>query len=112
MKTILRSGLIAALSCLAGTARAADAAALWDKHCASCHAKDGGGNTRMGKKVGVKDYRDPKVQEGLKDDKAFKAIKEGLTEKGEEKMKSLGDKLMDEEIKELIKFLRSLRKAP
>jgi len=112
MKMILKASLVAALCCLAGTALAADSAALWDKHCASCHAKDGSGNTRMGKKVGVKDYRDAKVQEALKDDKAFKAIKEGLTEKGEEKMKPLGDKLTDAEIMELIKFLRSLKKAP
>ncbi|MEY2529387.1 MAG: hypothetical protein QOJ05_1477, partial [Verrucomicrobiota bacterium] len=35
--------------------RAADAAANWNQHCASCHGKDGSGSTAMGKKLGVKD---------------------------------------------------------
>ena len=35
---------------------AADAAAIWAQNCASCHGKDGSGNTMMGKKLGVKDY--------------------------------------------------------
>ena len=91
--------------------QAADAGALWDKHCASCHAKDGSGDTRMGKRVEAKDYRDPKVQEQVKDDNAFKAIKEGLTTNGKERMKPFADKLSDSEIKELIKHLRSLKKA-
>lgn len=111
MKTILKSLSVVSLSWIAVTASAADVAALWDKHCASCHAKDGSGDTRMGKKAGVKDYRDPKVQEGLKDDKAFNAIKDGLVEKGQEKMKPNADKLTDAEIKDLIKHLRSLKKT-
>ena len=32
----------------------------------------------MGKKHGAKDYTDAKVQDELKDEAAFKAIKEGL----------------------------------
>ena len=35
----------------------------------------------MGKKLGAKDYTDPKVQEALKDDAAFKATKDGLKDK-------------------------------
>lgn len=40
----------------AGIAAAADASATWAANCASCHGKDGSGNTMMGKKLGVKDY--------------------------------------------------------
>ena len=36
----------------AGVSVAADAAAMWTQHCASCHGKDGSGNTMMGKKLG------------------------------------------------------------
>jgi len=46
-----------------------------------CHGSDGKGETKMGKKYGAKDYTDPKVQEALKDDAAFKATKEGLKDK-------------------------------
>ncbi len=41
--------------------RAADAKENWEKNCAKCHGADGKGDTKMGKKVGVKDYTDPKV---------------------------------------------------
>ena len=58
--------------------RAADAKENWTKNCAKCHGEDGKGQTRMGKQAGAKDYTDAKVQEGLKEDAAFKVIKEGL----------------------------------
>ncbi len=102
--------LITALSLIAASAVAVDAPALWDKHCASCHAKDGSGNTRMGKKTGARDYRDAKVQESIKDDAAFKAVKDGLKENGTERMKPYSDKLNDEEIKALIAHMRSFKK--
>src|SRR6185295_4853622 len=75
------------LPLLAGAASGADVAENWSKHCVSCHAKDGSGNTRMGKQSGVKDYRDAKVQAELKDENGLKAIKEGITVKGKEAMK-------------------------
>ena len=112
MKTITKP-LRVIIACLAAwSVHAADAVALWDKHCTSCHAKDGSGDTRMGKKVNVKDYRDPKVQEGLNDDQGIKALKEGLTEKGQQRMKPFADKITDEEIRELIKHLRGFKKTP
>ena len=78
---------------------AADVNAVYDKHCASCHGKDGTGKTKMGQKSGVKDYTDPKVQAELKEDVALKHIKEGMSENGKEKMKPFKDKLSDDEIK-------------
>jgi len=33
----------------AGVGVAADASATWAQNCASCHGKDGSGNTMMGK---------------------------------------------------------------
>jgi cytochrome c553 len=89
---------------------AAEPNALWDKHCASCHGKDGSGKTKMGQKAGAKDYRDPKVQAELQDDKALKAVKEGLSEGGKEKMKPFKDKLSDDEIKALIGKLKAFGK--
>jgi len=89
---------------------AADVNALWDQHCASCHGKDGGGKTKMGQKVGTKDYRDPKVRAELQEEKSFKAVKDGVTESGKEKMKPFKDKLSDDEIKALIGKMKEFGK--
>jgi len=52
--------------------RAADAKENWEKNCLKCHGADGKGDTKLGKKAGVKDLTDPKVQAGFTDEKAFK----------------------------------------
>jgi cytochrome c553 len=113
MKTTMKLYVMAAALCVGvGLAQAGDVKELWDKNCASCHAKDGSGDTKMGKKVEVKDYRDPKVQAAMKDDKAAKIIKEGINEKGKERMKPYADKFTDEDIKALIAHMRTFKKAP
>jgi cytochrome c553 len=94
----------------AGPSMAADAQANWTKHCVKCHSKDGKGNTKMGRQAGVKDYTDPKVQAEMKDDKALKTIKEGITENGKEKMKAYAGDLTDDEIKALIAYMRTFKK--
>ena len=89
---------------------AADVGENWNKHCASCHGKDGKGQTKAGRMAGVKDQTDAQYQAGLKDDKMFTAIKEGMKEGAKEKMKPFKDKLNDDEIKALIAHVRSLKK--
>ena len=95
---------------LAGSASGAEVKALYDKHCAKCHGMDGKGKTKMGKQSGVKDYTDPKVQEEMKDDVALKTIKEGITEKGKERMKPYANELSDADIKALIAYMRAFKK--
>jgi mono/diheme cytochrome c family protein len=90
--------------------RAADAKENWEKNCAKCHGPDGKGKTKMGEKMGVKDYTDAKVQEGMKDEAMTKAIKEGVKDGETVKMKAFGDVLSDDEIKALIKYIRELKK--
>ena len=85
----------------AGVGFGADAAALWNQHCASCHGKDGSGSTMMGKKLSVKDYRDAKVQSAFTDGEAERAIKEGVKTNGKQTMKPFGEKLSDADIKAL-----------
>jgi mono/diheme cytochrome c family protein len=94
----------------AGLSFAADAAATWNQQCASCHGKDGSGSTMMGKKLGVKDYRDAKVQSSFSDAEMTSAIKEGVKEGGKEKMKAFGGKLSDADVKALVAYVRSLKK--
>ena len=92
------------------SSRAADVPANWAKHCASCHGKDGKGQTKAGRMAGVKDQTDAQYQAGLADDKMFAAIKGGLTTDGKEKMKPFKDKLSDDEIKALVAHVRTLKK--
>jgi cytochrome c553 len=89
---------------------AADPAANWAQHCASCHGKDGSGNTMMGKKLGVKDYRDAKVQAAFSDAEMEKAIKEGVKTSGKETMKPFGSKLSEADIKALVAYIRSFKR--
>jgi cytochrome c553 len=90
---------------------AADAKANWTRHCAKCHGEDGKGQNVMGKKLGVKDFTDAKVQEAIKDDAMLKAVKEGMKDKnGKVVMKGFADALSEDEIKEMAKHIRGFRK--
>lgn len=83
----------------------------FEKHCISCHGRDGKSQTRLGRKSGAKDLTDKKNQEKLTDEDAFNGIKFGRkNSKGEEKMDSFGDVLSDPEITELVAFVRTFAK--
>jgi cytochrome c553 len=98
------------LTVLASSAKAADVAENWGKHCASCHGKDGKGQTKAGKMAGAKDMTDAAYQAELKDDKALKSVKEGIKDKGKDLMKPFAEKLSDDEIKALIAHVRTYKK--
>src|ERR1044071_6854733 len=101
MKKMFALGL-AVLIVPALAARAAGAKETYEKDCAKCHGADGKGQTKMGQKLGAKDYTDAKVQAELKDDAAAKAIKEGLKDKeGKTLMKPL-EGATDDDVKALI----------
>jgi cytochrome c553 len=91
-------------------ASAADAKENWKKMCAKCHGEDAKGQTMMGRKLGIKDYTDAKVQEALKDDAAFKAIKEGFKDKDGKMVMKPAEGLSDAEIKALVEHIRSFKK--
>src|ERR1700690_4479921 len=108
-KTVILAAIIgvtATLSTMAG-----DAQENWGKMCAKCHGADGKGQTKMGTKLGIRDYTDAKVQADLKDDEAFKALKEGLKDKdGKTQMKPV-EGLSDDEIKALVQHVRGFKKV-
>jgi len=98
-------GLAAALS-----AKAADAKENWDNLCKKCHGDEGKGDTKMGQKLGCKDFTDAAVQDKMKDDAAFKAIKEGLKSPEDKTLMKPFDTLSDDEITALVKYIRGLKK--
>jgi cytochrome c553 len=100
---------IAACAALAVTASAADVKENWEKSCAKCHGADGKGDTKMGKKLEVKDFTDAKVQADMKDDAMLKAIKEGVKDGEKVRMKPV-EGMTDDEMKALVKFVREFKK--
>ena len=89
---------------------AADAKANWDSLCAKCHGADGKGDTKIGQKLGVKDLTDAKVQAGLTDDAASKAMKEGVKDADGKTLMKPFDTLSDDEVKALVQYVRTLKK--
>lgn len=84
-------------------AAADDAAALYKSKCQVCHGADGKGDTPAGKKLGAKDFHSPDVAK-MSDAELF-----DVTKKGKDKMPSYDKKLTDDQIKLLVKFIRSLK---
>src|SRR5262244_2467240 len=95
------SVILAMMLASSGAAFGAGASALWGQHCASCHGKDGSGNTAMGKKLGVKDYT---KNQSFSDAEAMNAINNG-----QGKMKAF-KQLSDADVKALVAYVRSLKR--
>lgn len=98
-------GLAAAVS-----AKAAEAKDNWESLCQKCHGAEGKGDTKMGQKLGAKDFTDATVQANMKDDAAFKAIKEGLKSPDDKTLMKPFDTLSDDEVKALVAYIRGLKK--
>ena len=88
---------------------AAPVAENWENLCTKCHGADGKGQTKAGKKLKVKDYTDAAVQAKLKDDEMAKAIADGITADGKEKMKAFKDEVSAPEITELVAYIRKFK---
>jgi len=88
---------------------AAPASENWENLCTKCHGADGKGQTKVGKKLSLKDYTDAKVQADLKDEDLVKSITGGIKDKaGKEKMKAYSD-LTPDEVKDLVAHIRKFK---
>jgi mono/diheme cytochrome c family protein len=105
MKSLLMRTVVVAATFTLGVAgaRAEDVAALYKSKCAACHGAGGKGDTPAGKKLGAMDLHSPEVAK-MSDTELF-----DITKKGKEKMPAYDKKLTDDQIKELIKYVRSLK---
>ena len=101
----MNASMLSAALLIAAPAAFGDGAEVYAKNCASCHGKDGKGETTMGKKAKVKDYTDAKVQASFTDAEALKVIQEG-----KEKMKGYKDKITEAEAKEVVTYIRAFKK--
>ncbi len=76
----------------------------FDAKCAMCHAKDGSGNSPMGKNMKVPDLRSKAVQS------KSNAELESFISKGKGIMPAYGSQLSKEEISDLVVYIRQLGK--
>ena len=99
---VLGLGAFLLISSFALQARPADEGGdLFKQKCSMCHGVDGKGYSALK----TPDFTDPKVQASLTDKEIVETIKNG--KKGTP-MPAFGDKLSEDQIQSLLKYLRSL----
>lgn len=103
MKTLFSMLVLLGLMMVARPAMADDTEALYKSKCQVCHGADGKGSP-AGQKLGVKDFSSPEVQ------KQTDAELMQITKEGKGKMPKYEGKLTDDQIKDLIKFIRKIGK--
>lgn len=105
MKTILKASLVVlALSLIFSTYVFADGGADFKAKCAMCHGPNGAGDTVMGKNMKLRDLGSADVQ---------KQSDEELTtiiDKGKNKMPPFDTKLSKDQISDVVKYIRTLKK--
>ena len=112
MKSLLKPLIaLASLASIAGlsAALAASATDNYDNHCAKCHGADGKGQTKMGKKLNVRDMTTEAYKKELDDAKAVKSLKEGIKKDGKEIKKSFASELSDAELNALVAHVRAFK---
>jgi mono/diheme cytochrome c family protein len=84
-----------------------DTAALYKKYCGNCHGPTGKGDTLLGRRNQARDYTTVEVKNSLNDARMFNAIKEGLTIEDKHVMMAYKDKLTDEQMRDLVRFMKA-----
>jgi len=108
MKKVIAIGGLLLLASWAGAPGArGDAAAgkdAYQKKCAMCHGADGKGETPTGKSMKLRDLGSDDVQ------KQSDAQLIDITANGKAKMPAYKGKLTDEQIKDVVAFIRTMKK--
>jgi len=106
MKTLIPVIVATALT-IGSNAKAADGAAIYSKECAKCHGADGKGDTKMGKKLKIKDLTVEVAK--LSDERIAASIKEGVNEGDKVRMKPIKG-LGDADIAAVVAYVKGLKK--
>ena len=114
----MRKTLIAAFAILSlsGTAFADGAAGakVFKAKCASCHGADGKATTPQAQKQKVRDMTKPEWQKEFSDDQLLKATVDGFKREREgvkQDMPAYKGKLNDQQLKDVVAYMRSLKSA-
>jgi len=102
MKTFISMLAVTLVLAMALPAMAQDSEALYKSKCQVCHGADGKG-TAAGQKMGAKAFSSPEITK-MSDDELVAA-----TKKGKGKMPAYDGKLTDDQIKGLVKYIRTLK---
>ena len=87
----------------AAVAQAEDAAAIYKAKCATCHGTTGAGDTGMGKTLKLRALGSADVQKQTDDELNT------IISKGKAKMPAYAGKLSADDVKGLVKFIRTLK---
>ena len=82
-----------------------DAGVLFEKHCDTCHGKDGRAKTFKAKFNHARNLTDPKWQAEVSDERLFNSITNGRG-----KMPAWGKKLSEAQINVLVAYVRQLKR--
>lgn len=93
----------AALTNHAGAA--ADARTIYNRRCASCHGRDGRGQTRRGRQTHARDMTDGAWQDEVSDERLFNSINNGRG-----KMPAFRKILSENDVDALVAYVRRLRR--
>ena len=106
MKTILQTLVVAMVVALIfSTYVFADAGGdTFKAKCAACHGPDGSGSTTMGKNLKLRDFSSADVQKQSDDELTT------IITKGKGKMPAYDGKLTKDQISDVVKYIRSLKK--
>ena len=106
MKCIVRASLALLMFAISlSTVVFADGGAdTYKAKCAACHGATGAGDTAMGKNLKLRDLGSADVQKQSDDELA------AIITKGKEKMPAYDGKLTRDQIGEVVKYIRTLKK--
>lgn len=93
---------------LPANSQAQTAKELYGKKCESCHGPEGKGDGPAGKYISPHPANFAKTLKGKSDDWIFKAIKHGGTAVGEAAVMPAAKGVTDEQIHELVKYVKGL----
>ncbi len=102
--------LLAVVGLTASSSFGAEGKALYEQHCVKCHGADAKGNTKMGQKLGIKDYSSSKAWEGVSDTAAVKAVKQGVKDKDGKVVMKANEDVSEADAKAMVDYMKTLKK--